>query len=370
MSYTITAQYQNIIRDCYGTAGIRLTQDAGGARYEPTKIRLMTIGKGTYIGSIIFDSRLVAAYAFVGSYCSIAGNVHFMLGLDRSHNYKALSTYPWHMLGQTGGGDDTNWWMWYKNTLLGGSKDLIVIGSDVWIGEGATVMGGVHIGNGAVIGTNAMVTKDVPPYAIVGGSPARIIKYRFETEICEALEKIKWWYWSNERLAEISAIKNESDVKTFVQRHLNEVTSLEPTDPMAKMMQSYRKKGEISLYHVPKIEAEVALPHVLQKFAKAHNENKNKKLILEITPQCPISQEEITVFMGKVGLSFSDFNENKSSDSAVLIYRGEEMSLSLPLIYNIDKLIMGRDLKSYVYYDFLSDIGATALYAHDADLEI
>ena len=76
----------------------------------------------------------------------------------------------------------------------------IVIGNDVWIGYEAVIMSGVTIGDGAIIGTRAVVTKDVPPYAIVGGSPARVLKKRFSDDIIDKLLKIKWWNWPVEKI--------------------------------------------------------------------------------------------------------------------------------------------------------------------------
>jgi len=78
----------------------------------------------------------------------------------------------------------------------------IVIGNDVWIGENSTVMGGVTIGDGAIIASKAVVTKDVPPYAIVGGIPAKIIKYRFEEQVINKLLEIKWWDLPEEKIEE------------------------------------------------------------------------------------------------------------------------------------------------------------------------
>lgn len=75
-----------------------------------------------------------------------------------------------------------------------------MIGNDVWIGDNVTILGGNIIGDGAVVATGAIVTKDVPPYAIVAGNPARIIKYRFEKDIVDDLQKIQWWLWSSEQL--------------------------------------------------------------------------------------------------------------------------------------------------------------------------
>ena len=114
----------------------------------------------------------------IGNFCSIASNVYFLLSAE--HNIDTVSSYP------------------FKSQLLeiakmeGVSKGDIIVEDDVWIGYGATIMSGVNIGQGAVIAAGAVVTKDVPPYAIVGGVPAKVIKYRFEPEMVDELLKIDY----------------------------------------------------------------------------------------------------------------------------------------------------------------------------------
>ena len=92
-----------------------------------------------------------------------------------------------------------------------------VIGNDVWTGRNATILAGVRIGNGAVIGAGAVVTKDVPPYAIVGGVPAKIIKYRFSPEQIEAMEQIQWWNWDDQTIAD--RFDDFLDIDMFIRKY-------------------------------------------------------------------------------------------------------------------------------------------------------
>lgn len=113
----------------------------------------------------------------IGAFCSIASNVTFFV--DGEHNMKTISTYPYKSFYKIGDENDT-------------SKGNIIVDDDVWIGYGVTVLSGVHIGQGAVIAAGAVVTKDVPAYAIVGGVPAKLIKYRFSEEMISELMKVDY----------------------------------------------------------------------------------------------------------------------------------------------------------------------------------
>jgi len=124
----------------------------------------------------------------IGKYCSIADGVKIFGGGE--HDYKKVSTYPLGFLEGT------------KKPPYRFSKGQTVIGNDVWLGENSIILSGVTIGNGAVVGAGAVVAKDVPPYAIVVGNPAKIIKYRFSPAINKKLEEIKWWDWSIEKIKE------------------------------------------------------------------------------------------------------------------------------------------------------------------------
>ena len=134
------------------------------------------IGTGTYGGIKIYNDS--SNHLYIGNYCSVAENVVFLLGHE--HHIDRLSTYPFKQRMVIALGKDDF------------SKGDIIVDDDVWIGYGATIMSGVHIGQGAVVAAGAVVTKDVPPYAIVGGVPAKVIKYRFEPEMIEELLKVDY----------------------------------------------------------------------------------------------------------------------------------------------------------------------------------
>lgn len=137
----------------------------------------------------------------IGKFCSIACGARFLFN-SANHAKVSLSTYPFPLFFEE--------WELEKNNVTESwdNKGNIIIGNDVWIGFEAVILAGVTIGDGAIIGTRAVVTKDVPPYTIVGGIPAKPIRKRFDNVTISKLLKIKWWDWSAEKIAHnIQAIK-------------------------------------------------------------------------------------------------------------------------------------------------------------------
>lgn len=137
--------------------------------------RRVSVGKGTYGEICVHHFGNEEERLIIGNYCSIAPQVQFLLGGE--HPMTRFSTYPF---GQK--------YFNEKNESV--TKGPIVVDDDVWIGFGATILSGVHVGKGAVIASGALVTKDVPPYGIVGGIPARFMRYRFEEDIRNKLLQI------------------------------------------------------------------------------------------------------------------------------------------------------------------------------------
>jgi phosphonate metabolism protein (transferase hexapeptide repeat family) len=164
-----------------------------------------TLGRYTEVGArtILLEVEMAdysyivndgnVAYTKIGKFCSIAamtrinpGN-HPMHRASQAHfTYRASSYFP-------GEADDADFFEWRRT-------HRVVIGNDVWIGHGAIVLPGHTVGDGAVIAAGSIVTKDVAPYAIVAGNPARPIRQRFPSRIAARMEKLAWWHWSHERL--------------------------------------------------------------------------------------------------------------------------------------------------------------------------
>lgn len=141
----------------------------------------------------------------IGKFCSIACGAKFLF-TSANHKMSSLSTYPFPIFYEEWGLDAKD----IRNAW--DNKGDIIIGNDVWIGYEAVIMAGVTIGDGAIIGTRAVVTKDVLPYTIVGGVPAKPIRKRFDDATVERLIKLRWWDWEHEKIAQsIAAIQAGKD---------------------------------------------------------------------------------------------------------------------------------------------------------------
>lgn len=139
----------------------------------------------------LFD--FIGDQLIIGKFCMIASDVKFIMN-GANHLTEAVTAYPFAIFG----GD-------WSEAMQGKSypnKGNIVVGNDVWIGYNATILAGVTIGDGAIIGNNALVTKDVEPYSIVGGNPAKLIRKRFSEEKIKQLLEIQWWNWEIEKITQ------------------------------------------------------------------------------------------------------------------------------------------------------------------------
>ena len=161
------------------------------------------VGTGTYGNVYVYDYEATSRLK-IGSFTSLAANVTFLLG--GNHRPDFVTTYPFNRV-------------WDGFEAIQGhpaSKGDIVVGSDVWIGRDAMIMSGVTIGDGAVIAARSVVTKDVEPYSIVAGQPARHRRYRFDARTIERLKEIEWWNWPEERIRKAVPHLMNTDIEGFL----------------------------------------------------------------------------------------------------------------------------------------------------------
>jgi virginiamycin A acetyltransferase len=173
------------------------------------KLSYMSVGRNTYLYGNLqiygFKGKLV-----IGRFCSIAGPLVIICG-EGYHKNNRISTYPFPFK------------MPFKKNMsienyydeYSFPKCEVVIGNDVWVGEDVLITQGVKVGNGAVIAAKSVVTKNVPPYAIVAGNPAQVKKTRFDDRFISILEKIRWWDWSIEKIEENYKIFTLTDEYLF-----------------------------------------------------------------------------------------------------------------------------------------------------------
>ena len=173
------------------------------------------IGDYTYYsdpnGADRFEAHVTHHYDFIGDrliigrFCAIGAGVEFIMN-GANHCMAAATTYPFYIF--RGG-----WERFAPPAGLMPHKGDTVVGNDVWFGQNVTVLPGVRIGDGAIIGANAVVAQDVPPYAVVVGNPARVVRMRFEPELIGLLLRLRWWDWDADRIFEHMDVLTGGDLQ-------------------------------------------------------------------------------------------------------------------------------------------------------------
>jgi len=177
------------------------------------------VGDFTYIADSEFESHVTNYYPWsrdkliIGKFCQIAAGVEFMMN-DANHQMNAVTTFPFYTL--------EGWEMNAPDPSEMPFKGDTVIGNDVWIGQNAVILPGVHIGDGAIIGANSIVGSNVAPYTIVIGNPAKVLRKRFDDELTDLLLRFKWWDKSIDEIDRLIPILTCSDlvkVKEELSKH-------------------------------------------------------------------------------------------------------------------------------------------------------
>lgn len=161
-------------------------------------------GPENFEANVLYHFPFIGDKLIIGRFCAIAKGVEFIMN-GANHNMAGISTYPFYIFGQG----------WEKSMPEAGElpyKGDTIVGNDVWLGYESTIMPGISIGDGAIIASKSVVTSDVPPYSIVGGNPAKVIKYRFDDATIQRLLSVAWWDWSAEKITENIAVIVSHDI--------------------------------------------------------------------------------------------------------------------------------------------------------------
>ena len=236
----------------------------------------VTLGEGSYLVQGTLEFGGPQCHVLIGKYSSIGHRIKFIAGLN--HDSSRVSTYPFHEAfeGMQGGS---------VNNYPESNHYQIVIGNDVWIGADVTLLGGVKIGNGAVIGAGAVVAKDVPPYTIVVGNPAKVIRYRFDDTTIEWLQKLRWWNWTPEKIK--SCWPGMENMEAFKEKYREIPTMKISTEcqELQNVIKQFKDDGYQFYYFVPDVlSKEKTWQTVLSKFA---NVTDKKILFIDMPADIP-----------------------------------------------------------------------------------
>ena len=320
------------------------------ANFDPTVRKLYsdtgrgiaaaTLGAGSYIVDGTLECGHLNAHLLVGRYSSLAHRLVFEVGLN--HDHYSVTSYPFEDIGVEDGA---------TNHAFTANHYQIIIGSDVWIGCDVTILGGVHIGNGAVIGAGAVVSRDVPPYAIVAGNPAQVMKYRFDAETIGKLQQIKWWNWPADKIRENLPLMK--DAKAFAAKFYTEPVTAALPDKEIQRLQKLRADGYWLAYFVMDWAAgesvwKKIVPQYLDTFAAADK----AALILELG--------DAEKYPEAVGQLYHMIERAGSQAGMIISHQGAE-ELSLGVLRNADCFITSREAVSSLAVDYAADFGVQVL---------
>ena len=312
---------------------------------------IATLGRGSYTD--MFDMSVVFGEMNVlgGRFCSLAEEIYFSMG--GNHPVKSVTTLPIDVPG-------------IVKSIFGAvrpnlqavpdvriNRRQIIFGHDVWIARGVTIMGGVKIGNGAVIGAKAVVAKDIPPYAIAVGNPARVVKYRFDAETIKKFLAVKWWNWSLEKIADNFPLMN--DVEKFLAAHYSPELENFPEDDFSRQLNAVAV--ERTYHFVPDFQADSPLwKRVVQEFCRANAEN--SRLVIWLGKDSTESDFEL---LAKEAQSFG----GDASERIIVAETQGELNFSPRAVRQGTHFITTREMSTLEVMDYLWDTDVKIVSALD-----
>lgn len=312
------------------------------------EMSLLTLGIRSYlVDGIAHSFTTTDAHILIGNYCSLAHMLHFYIGLN--HNYHKITSYPLESIDNASN----------DNKHAEYNRHQIIIGNDVWIGGNSMIMSGIHIGNGAVIGAGAVVAKDVPPYAVAVGNPARVIKYRFDEETIARLLRIKWWNWSKENI-ETRILQFNNDMAGFLDR-FDPGVQKEEYDETAEAIHELRVQDYHISYFIPDFEIEqpyAVWPRVIDSFLASYTTEDKVALILAIP-----NVMNADAYANAVASRMAEYGERAP---LILTHNCmENMPFSIAALQSSSAYITTREPVCSYAVDYAADAGLTIRYGLD-----
>lgn len=306
---------------------------------------IITLGNMSYIVEAEYvDASEGSCHVLIGRYTSIAHRVSFNIFLN--HDYKSVANYPLDATIKKMSAKDIN-----DNRKRSNKSRQIIIGNDVWIGADVKIYGGITIGNGAIIAGNTVVTKDVPPYAIVGGNPATIIRYRFRDEIIEKLQRIKWWYWPINKIKKNFELMKNPELFCNVHYKKNNNVLLQGNN-FSFELDKLRKFGYKIYYIIADFDAINPLCNEIIKVFKEKHSLLDKKILIVY---CNNNEE-----YNRIEYICSDVDN---------VYAYYDMNITdMSFLKNIDYFITTREGVCSEYVDYCSLYDVIVLKGLDCDI--
>jgi len=306
---------------------------------------LMTFGPASYMANASLEYGNEQAHVLVGRYTSLAHKIVFEIGMN--HDYHNVSTYPFENLAINDRMNHTYW----------ANHHQVVIGNDVWIGCYSMLLGGIRIGNGAVIAANSVVTKDVPPYAIVAGNPAKIVKYRFAPEIIAKLQGIKWWYWPEKKIQQYRELMKSPEA--FVQ-HFYEENRDQPgeTDVLLQLAELRGKGCKIVVFPLDSEAVNPLWKNIVREYIRRYSAMDRIALLLEVKTG-DIKEGVMKVLEG--------FLQEKGEQAPRLFSHVLDQKASFDVLTQADYFITNREDISSQYIDYAVDYGVRIISGLEAD---
>lgn len=329
-------------------------------QFEQRGTNFLTMGAGSYIGGIKLEFVSENAHLLIGRYSSLASRLYFSIG--ENHNYRNVTTYPFRQRNiKTKIALHPNWTN--KDFYTEANHYQIIIGNDVWIGSDVKILGGVKIGSGAVIGANSVVAKDIPPYAVAVGNPARVIKYRFDEETIKKFMQIQWWNWSTEKIwANAELLENPKQfIDKFYSPELDNFGNTVNENILRKIEKAHQDGGSVYTF-IADFQAKKPLwPKIIKEFLSAFEKDDAALLILWTGEG--YTQENhnyLKKFISSIG---------KESFSEVLVFLSTPKEIFSPYVLRkSDYFITTRDIICLQCIDYLYGTATKVISALDDEI--